>query len=72
MADQYDYHYHFHEILGNITTIKSAISVIREDYQQETNSEITNILTILAEKTENLKTEIEGLRSKIYEITDPK
>ena len=40
----YDYHRQFHDILGHLTTIRSACSVLVEDYGASMSTEATEIV----------------------------
>lgn len=72
MDKSFDYHYQFHQILGHITTIKSAISIIKEDYHEKIDPEVYKMVKYLSNNIEELINDVQNLRKKVYTITDSK
>jgi hypothetical protein len=65
-----DYHQRFHSILGHLTTIRSVIAVLEEDYKENIPPEIQQMVTAASQHCARMVTEIEELRTKLYSEID--
>lgn len=62
----YDYHTHFHNTLGHITTARAAISVLIEDLDKLDRPTVNEMLTTSDKHLQALITEINDLRKNVY------
>jgi hypothetical protein len=67
---QYNFHTSFHQILGHVTTIRSALSVLTEDYQKQLPPDIFQMIIIIQQHTEQLKNELLETKDRIYKMTE--
>ncbi len=68
--DSFDYHKTFHQILGRVTTIRSACSVILEDYTDQLPQQVTDMIRTMNEHSVDLVKELQELREQVYQIID--
>ncbi len=61
-----EYHEKFHNILGHLTTIRSVISVIVDDRQDEIPADLRPMLMAANQHAADLVKELEVLREKLY------
>jgi len=66
----FDYHTAFHDILGDLTTIRSAGSVISEEYQDQIPVEANQLLNAINQRSEQLVNKIMVLKEEIYKVTE--
>ena len=62
----FDYHFAFHQILGHLTTIRSAGSVIIEDHQSKLSPEVKQMVAAINQHSEQLVNEIISLKDQMY------
>ena len=70
MAEPFDYHTSFHQILGRVTTIRSACSVLAEDYGDKLPENAAQMIKIMNEHAAKLVDELKELRDQMYSVID--
>ena len=72
MVKSYDFHREFHDVLGHITTIRSASSVLINDYKKKIPPEIMEMIRVIYDRSTELVEKIENLRNETYKLIDTK